>query len=374
MSTEASIPAESPAIVITEVIEMGGAERSCLALARWLYQHGIAPHFVTYRDNVGLEKFANHPLPVVQLQPQMDARHKVAALRDYFSGRSRGPKPLMSGYQPALHAALAGMRGFHCLMHDTPSLFGDASKRQSPKRKFARWVSDRSAAHGLKTGGRTIVTSEYLKAETKRVFGVDAAIVRMGGLSQPEAFRLRPVQNTLKMFSVSRVEANKRIDWMVRALARMEREPTALSHAVDWRLDVAGKGSALDAMRSLAAELGLAQRIHFHGFVSDEQLERLYGAAQLFLMPAVQGYGIPAIEALSRGIPVLLHRESGVSDILLDTPWATVMEGSEEAMAPALARAIKRVSEGRHIAIPLPNLPSEDSWAEEVARLCGWVR
>ena len=35
-------------------------------------------------------------------------------------------------------------------------------------------------------------------------------------------------------------------------------------------------------------------------------------------MPAVQGYGIPAIESLQRGIPVLLHRESGVSDILLE--------------------------------------------------------
>lgn len=126
-------------------------------------------------------------------------------------------------------------------------------------------------------------------------------------------------------------------------------------------------------MRALTAELGLGNRVRFHGFVSDEELKRLYDAADLFLMPAVQGYGIPAIESLSRGIPVLLHRGSGVSDILLATPWATVMEGGEEIMAPALARAIEGVREGRHLRVPLPELPTEDSWAERVAPLCGWV-
>lgn len=373
MKDRASIPVNSHAIVITEVIEMGGAERSCLALARWLYEQGIPTHFVTYQDKVGIERFATHPLPVVQLRPQMDARHKIASLREYFATRPKQPKPLMSGYQPSLHAALAGMRGFHCLMHDTPSLFSDAKEAQSVKKRLARWISDTIIARGLKSGGSTIVTSEYLKTETMRVFGVEAAIARMGGLMQPGGFRPRPVNCTLRMFSVSRIEANKRVDWVVRALAQLERDVTPLSSRIDWRLDVAGKGSELEAMRALAASLGLAHRVVFHGFVSDEHLEQLYGEAELFLMPAVQGYGIPAIESLSRGIPVLLHRESGVSDILLDTPWATVMEGGEEAMAVALRRAIDQTIEGKQLAASLPELPTEDSWAATVAKLCGWI-
>jgi glycosyltransferase involved in cell wall biosynthesis len=372
MSPSPTIAANSPAIVLTEIIEMGGAERSCLALARWLYEHGMPPHFVTYQDKVGIERFASHPLPVVQLKPQMDARHKIAALREYFAARTH-PKPLMSGYQPSLHGTLAGMRGFHCLMHDTPSLFSDANEDQSAKKRLARWVSDTAVARGLKSGGSTIVTSEYLKAETMRVFGVEAAIARMGGLSQPDAFRPRPVGKTLRMFSVSRIEGNKRVDWMVRALADLERDATPLSRRIEWRLDVAGKGSGLEKMRELAASLGLSQRIVFHGFVTDEHLEQLYSEADLFLMPAVQGYGIPAIESLSRGIPVLLHRESGVSDILLNTPWATVMEGGEEAMVPALKSAIDKVIDGTQLKVLLPELPTEDGWAERIAKLCGWA-
>ncbi len=99
----------------------------------------------------------------------------------------------------------------------------------------------------------------------------------------------------------------------------------------------------------------------------------MYGEAHLFLMPAVQGYGIPAVEALTRGLPVLLHRESGVSDILLGTPWATVIEGGEEGMLPGLRSAVGNVIGARQADVPLPELPSEDEWAERVARLCGWV-
>ena len=175
------------------------------------------------------------------------------------------------------------------------------------------------------------------------------------------------------MLSVSRIEPNKRIDWILRALEALEHESPTLSARVDWRLDVVGKGSALDAMQQLATNLGLADRVHFHGYLSDAELARLYDTTHLFLMPAVQGYGIPAIEALSRGIPVLLHRESGVSDILRRTPWAEVIDGKENSMLAGLRQAIDRTLAGTQLNAPLPHLPTEDEWAERVARLCNWL-
>ena len=106
----------------------------------------------------------------------------------------------------------------------------------------------------------------------------------------------------------------------------------------------------------------------------DTELERLYAQAHLFLMPAVQGYGIPAIEALQRGIPILLHRDSGVSDILLNTPWATVLRGDKQEMTPALRSTIDWIlADGPTYAAPPPHLPTEDEWAERVATICGYV-
>jgi glycosyltransferase involved in cell wall biosynthesis len=365
-----SPPAGSRAIVFTEIEQFGGAERSALALARWLHQRSLPVHIVTYADHCNLAGYATHPLPVVELKAA-GTRNRIRALRAYFHA-TNSPQPLLSGYQPALHATLAGLSGFHDLMHDTPSLFSDPATRTLASRVRLA-VSNRIVGVGLRSGGNTIVTSDYLRAECRKDFSVDAQIARMGGLAAPDTFRIRPVTGELRMLSVCRIEANKRIDWILRALADIERATPPLSSRVNWRLDLAGKGPLIPQFTELAASLGIANRVHFHGFVPDAELQTLYDQAHLFLMPAVQGYGIPAIESLQRGIPVLLHRESGVSDVLLETPWATNLAGGEDQMPAALNAAIAGVLSGRHHAVPLPGLPTEDGWAEQVARLCGWV-
>lgn len=372
---EPSPPDASCPIVITEIEQFGGAERSVLALIRWLEHNGLTGHVVTYANHCDLARFADHPLTVVEL-PARGSRRRIAALGEYFRARPVGsPRPLLSGYQPALHATLAGMRGFHDLMHDTPSLFDEPVTR-SFRSRLRITASNRIVGHGLRSGGNTIVTSEYLRAECRADFAVDAKIARMGGLttSDPASlFRLRPVQGEMRMLSVCRIEANKRIDWILRALAALEQKSPSLSSRVNWRLDLAGKGPLLEPLKALAATLEIGNRVHFLGFVPDDELQILYERAHLFVMPAIQGYGIPAIESLQRGIPVLLHRESGVSDILLDTPWATVFTGGPDRMIEALSAAIDTVITGKHYAVGLPVLPTEDEWAATVARLCGWV-
>lgn len=363
-------------LLITEIVEFGGAERSLLALARWMAERGRAVHVVTYRDACGLAGYATLPLTVVELAPGGDSKARRKALQRYFAARpAEAPRAIVSGYQPALHATLAGVRGFHTLMHDTPSLFGDAATR-SLKDRVRLAISNAIIARGLRSGGVTLVNSEFLRADCRKDFNIEARIVRMGGLKpEPGRFRLRPVGagGELRMLSVCRVEANKRIDWMLDSLAALEAASPALSARTDWRLDLAGKGSLVGPLTERAQQLGLADRVQFHGFVPDDALEALYAEANLFLMPAVQGYGIPALEALDRGIPIVLHRESGVSDLLLRTPWATVLTGGPESMTPALSSAVDAVLAGAHLAVPLPPLPTEDEWAGNVAGLCGWA-
>ncbi len=362
---------EPISIFTGEIEAFGGAERSLLALAKWLAGQGIANEIVTYQDRAGLEQYASHPVKVVQLRPDGGVRAKVRALRRYAAGRG-GACFLASGYQAALHTTLAGVRGFNTLMHDTAALIGDAPGR-SLQGRLRVAVSNYAIGFGLRSGGVTLVTSEFLRQECWKDFHVRARIARMGGLATIQ-FRERPFDGQLRIFSVSRVEANKRIDWLLEALAALEREAVPLSSNAEWSFVVAGKGSELEAMRARATALGLAGRVSFRGFVTDAELAELYGSAQLFLMPARQGYGIPAVEALQAGIPVLVHRESGVSDVLLDTPWATVATGGPAEMVTALREAISSVMAGRSLGWDLPALQTEDGWADEVARSCGWLR
>jgi glycosyltransferase involved in cell wall biosynthesis len=360
-------------LFLSEIVQFGGAERSLLALSGWLHRNSLPHYLLTYADHCDLSQYATHPVTIVELKPRPSPRHKIASLKRHFAERGPSPyQPLTSGYQPALHATLAGLRGFHCLMHDTPSLFGNPDHRSLPT-TLRLALSNAISGRGLRSGGATIVTSEFLRAECRRDFGVGAHIARMGGLTNAPSPRIRPVSRELRLLSVCRMEANKRIDWILRALATLERSAIPLSTRVDWHLDVAGTGSQIPALQQMVTTLSIADRVHLHGFVPDEQLAALYDRAHLFLMPAIQGYGIPAIESLQRGIPILLHRQSGVSDILLDTPWATVLDGDESTLLPALREAIDKAIAGRHHTSPQPTLPTEDQWAERVAQLCHWV-
>jgi glycosyltransferase involved in cell wall biosynthesis len=362
-------------LFIAEVEAWGGAERSFLALCDWLHRHGLPYRLLMYWDRVGLEQFAAHSLNKTELLPANNPRSKILALRKYFASLPRGGgfRPLMSGYQPALHATLAGMRGFHTMMHDTESLFDDWDRKKSWKRQVRLAMNRRILQKGLGSGGDTIVASEFLARDTLQLYKTNARILRIGSSVDGISFRPRPIEKTLHMLSVSRVELNKRIDWILLALGEIEGGPNPLSQRVDWRLNIVGRGTQLGEMEALSGQLGLKDRVSFRGFLSDVELTGLYDEAQLFLMPARQGYGIPALEALHRGIPVLLHRESGVSDILLDTPWVQVFNGGREDVKLALDTMIDSVIAGKQLHTVPPHLPTQDEWAEEMARLCGWI-
>jgi glycosyltransferase involved in cell wall biosynthesis len=67
----------------------------------------------------------------------------------------------------------------------------------------------------------------------------------------------------------------------------------------------------------LAAELGISRRLLFPGFLRGEELQRMYGAADLYVLPSVsEPFGITPLEALAAGTPVMVSKQSGVSEVL----------------------------------------------------------
>lgn len=375
-------------IFIAEIEQFGGAERSLIALARWLHERELPAYLLTYADHCNLAQYASFPVEVFALNPASGARSRLAALRDHFAQLPPfAPKPLASGYQAAMHLTLIGERGFHTLMHDTSALLGDNENR-SIKNKLRIALCNKVIGFGLRSGGNTMVNSEFLKADCRKDFGITAQITRMGGLSSrstqgagvdgEEKVESKKRQHSIidgkfRILSVCRIENNKRIDWILRSLAELEGDLRPLSHLTDWCIDFAGKGSKLDELQELAGELKIADRVKFHGFVPDSELAKLYSRADLFLMPAVQGYGIPAVEAIDRGIPVLLHRESGVSDVLRETPWAKVFSGGPHDLTIAFGEFIRSILKRAHAGVPKPKLPTEEEWASQIATLSDWL-
>ncbi len=85
-------------------------------------------------------------------------------------------------------------------------------------------------------------------------------------------------------------------------------------------LVIAGQmGWLMAAMRTEVDTLGLTDRIHCTGYIADDDLPALYAGADAFAFPSLyEGFGMPALEALAYGVPVLAANTTSLPEIVGD--------------------------------------------------------
>jgi hypothetical protein len=71
-------------------------------------------------------------------------------------------------------------------------------------------------------------------------------------------------------------------------------------------------------------------------------------------------------------VPVILHRESGVSEILGNSPWVAVINQGRDDLALAIRTMVGNILSGAVEKHPIPRFPTDMEWAEEIATTCGW--
>jgi glycosyltransferase involved in cell wall biosynthesis len=82
---------------------------------------------------------------------------------------------------------------------------------------------------------------------------------------------------------------------------------------------MAGQGDMRSQLMARVEELGLGQNFSFPGFLRGAELDRELSLADLYIMPSKsEPFGISALEAIQRSIPVLLSRQSGVREVILN--------------------------------------------------------
>lgn len=361
-----------------EFDEFGGEERVILALSRELYQQGKAHSVLCYWDQIGLAKYAAWPLKVCALRPAMNPLSKMLSLRKclLFLHKQGSPIPILFNIQSALHAGFALKKPYHLRIPDTYRLLGKPESEMK-KATYLGNLSTRASdiirhyvsGRGIRRASRFITNTAALRNEMQALYGRSAEVIYLGGFGDPHKYSPKRATSPIELFTVSRLQSNKRIDWILSALAEIERGITKFP---EWRLHVAGVGPEQDTLQKMTNELGLSHVVTFHGFVSDQQLGDLYERSHLFLMPAKQGYGLPGLEALYRKLPVVVSEDSGVVEIFENTSWVSIARNGQPGFTAALKEMLLRVNHPEFFDIPLPNLPSEESWAREVIKYCGW--
>lgn len=204
---------------------------------------------------------------------------------------------------------------------------------------------------GLEEADAVVCVSRYTAERLQRRYVVDPRkvhVVHNASLHAGERTSrgARHLSEPVVLF-LGRVTFQKGPAYFLDAAARVAAENP------DVRFVVAGGGDLLPSMIERAATLGLARRIHFTGFLGRADVDRAFDTADVYVMPSVsEPFGIAALEAMARGVPVVLSRQSGAAEVLHSVVkvdfWDTAaMAGRilDLLRKPALRRRLAR--EGR---------------------------
>ena len=171
------------------------------------------------------------------------------------------------------------------------------------------------------------------------------------------------------ILSVCRLDPRKNLDALLRAFAISVRE-----RDVPHVLVLAGKpGRKAEELRALSGRLGLANRVRFTGFLGDEDIVQLYNQADLFAYPSkYEGFGLPLLEAMACGVPVLTSRGSALAEVAGDAA-ILVDPYSDPDIATGILRGLLDESLRSRLVDAGLDRVARFSWEKMTARICEFM-
>jgi len=169
---------------------------------------------------------------------------------------------------------------------------------------------------GLENAARVVAVSYYTRGLINRVHGTPLdkiAVVHNGVYAREtvEAYTEQRSSTGPVVLFLGRVTFQKGPEYFVQAAARV------LEHVPDAVFIMAGSGDMLPRMMALVEDLGITESFRFPGFVRGAELERTFSTADVYVMPSVsEPFGIAPLEAMSYDRPVIVSKQSGVSEVL----------------------------------------------------------
>ncbi len=182
-------------------------------------------------------------------------------------------------------------------------------------------------------------TSEYLRGvATKFIDGNKAPIYVI-----PFGVEIGPMETKKKTGDIVRLiytkGHHKRYgpDILLKALKAAQEKYPAIS------LTLAGEGRMTRQLKKMAADLGIADKVEFTGFIDNDKIPETLAAHDVLVMPSLQeGFGVASLEASAAGLPTIATNVGGIPEIVIDGKTGLLVPPGDFS---ALAEAIMRLTE-----------------------------
>ena len=299
----------------TVVARRTGTERYSLELIRALLRLDPGNEYLLY---------FNQPPPPGLIEPAPNWRARVIPQRRLWT-HTRLSWALLRD-QPDLLFVPAHVLP---LVHRCPSVatVHDLGFRFFPEAhpRLGRWYLELSTRWAVRRASRLIAVSGCTATDLQRCYGVDPARVAVvyEGVDPTfapvsDAHRLKLVRDRHGLsehpylLTVGTLQPRKNLGLLLQALRLL------LDQGLDLQLAVVGRtGWGNLDLPAESARLGLTGRLHPLGYVPDENLPALYSGALAVVLPSLyEGFGLPALEAMACGAPVVASNNSVLPEVV----------------------------------------------------------
>lgn len=169
---------------------------------------------------------------------------------------------------------------------------------------------------GFLMADKIICVSEFTKNRLVYNYGVDASkieVIYNGGITDLKfnQRKFKPQKKEKVVLFAGRITLQKGVEYFIRAAKKV------LEYDKNVRFIIAGTGDKLEEMIQLTKDLEIENKVFFYGFYSRKQADELFSLANVFVMSSVsEPFGIVPLEAVAKGTPTIISKQSGISEIL----------------------------------------------------------
>ena len=160
-----------------------------------------------------------------------------------------------------------------------------------------------------KNAEKIILVSPTLERDFS-LFAKNKVKVIENGIKLPEKTAFIENEGELRLLCTGRADRQKGFQKAIMAVREID--------DLDLHLDIVGTGPYLNDLKILTDKLGIDEKVTFHGRVDDDELARIYAAADIYLIPTMRYEGLPLalLEAMSHGIPTISSEIGGNADVI----------------------------------------------------------